>query len=161
MKNLVSGYPKTVVSHCRGCIFQGFQFLQKSGKTTSEIDSKWPPNPLKSGSEGSPKRSLKLQWKIQKIIKKISFLDLLLGTFFHQVLFVFPCIFKLRFWEPSEPLFNGFWGHFGTTSGVVFPTFWRRWKPWKMQPLQRETTVFEYPVAGFFIIFPHIFQDKF
>ena len=66
MKNLVSGYPKTVVSHCRGCIFQGFQCLQKSGNTTSEIDSKWPPNPLKSGSEGSPKRSLKLQWKIKK-----------------------------------------------------------------------------------------------
>ena len=70
MKNLISGYLKTVVSHCRGCIFQGFQFLQKSGKTTSEIDSKWPPNPLKSGSEGSPKRSLKLQWKNKENLMK-------------------------------------------------------------------------------------------
>ena len=66
MKNLASGYWKTVVSHGRGCIFQGFQFLQKVEKTTSEIVSKWHQNPLKSGSEGSPKRSLKLQWKIQK-----------------------------------------------------------------------------------------------
>ena len=66
MKNLASGYWKTVVSHCRGCIFQGFQFLQKVWKTTPEIDSKWPQNPLKSGLEGSPKRSLKLQWKIRK-----------------------------------------------------------------------------------------------
>ena len=67
VKNPVSGYSKTVVSHCRGCIFQGFQSLQKVGKTSSEIDSKWPPNPLKSGLESSPRRSLKLQWKIQKI----------------------------------------------------------------------------------------------
>ena len=89
MKNLASGYSKTVVSHCRGCIFQGFQFLQKSGKTTSEIDSTWPPNPLKSGSEGSPKRSLKLQWKIQKSWwKKVSKMRskkgiflMILGTF--------------------------------------------------------------------------------
>ena len=66
MKNLVSGYSKTVVSHCRGYIFQDFQFLWKVVKTTPEIDSKWPQNPLKSGSEGSPKRSLKLQWKIKK-----------------------------------------------------------------------------------------------
>ena len=66
MKNLVSGYSKTVVSHCRGCIFQGFQSLQKVGKTSSEIDSTWSQNPLKSCSEGSPKRSLKLQWKIKK-----------------------------------------------------------------------------------------------
>ena len=73
MNNSATGYSKTVVSHGRGCIFQGFQFLQKSGKTTSEIDSKWSPNPLKSGSEGSPKRSLKLQWKIMKILwKKVS-----------------------------------------------------------------------------------------
>ena len=42
MKNVVSGYSKTVVSHCRGCIFQGFQSLQKVGKTSSEIDSKCP-----------------------------------------------------------------------------------------------------------------------
>ena len=70
MKNLVSGYSKTVVSHCRGCIFQGFQFLEKVRKTTSEIDSKWYQNRLKSGSEGSPKRSLKLQWKIMKIWRK-------------------------------------------------------------------------------------------
>ena len=33
MKNLASGYSKTVVSHWRGYIFQGFQFLQKVGKT--------------------------------------------------------------------------------------------------------------------------------
>ena len=73
MKNLASGYSKTVVSHCRGCIFQGFQSLQKVGKTTPEIDSKWPQHPLKSGSEGSPKRSLKLQWKIKKTWwKKVS-----------------------------------------------------------------------------------------
>ena len=73
MKNPVSGYSKTVVSHCRGCIFQGFQVLRKVGKTSSEIDSKWPPNPLKSGLESSPRRSLKLQWKIQNICwKKVS-----------------------------------------------------------------------------------------
>ena len=66
MKNLASGYWKTVVSHGRGCIFQGFQFLQKVEKTTPEIVSKWHQNPLKSGSEGSPKRSLKVQWKLMK-----------------------------------------------------------------------------------------------
>ena len=37
-----SGYSKTVVSHGRGCIFQGFQCLQKVGKTTPEIVSKCP-----------------------------------------------------------------------------------------------------------------------
>ena len=66
MKNLASGYWKTVVSHGRGCIFQSFQFPQKVEKTTPEIVSKWHQNPLKSGSEGSPKRSLKVQWKIMK-----------------------------------------------------------------------------------------------
>ena len=66
MKNTVSGYSKTVVSHCRGCIFQGFQSLQKVWKTTPEMDSKWLQNPLKTGLQGSPKRSLKLQWKIKK-----------------------------------------------------------------------------------------------
>ena len=89
MKNLVSGYSKTVVSHCRGCIFQGFQSLQKVEKTTPEIVSKWYQNPLKSGSEGSPKRSLKVQWKIMKNWwKKVSKMRstkrvflLILGTF--------------------------------------------------------------------------------
>ena len=89
MKNLVSGYSKTVVSHCRGCIFQGFQCLQKVGKTSSEIDSKWPPNPLKNCLESSPRRSLKLQWKIRKIWwKKVSKMRskkgvvlMILGTF--------------------------------------------------------------------------------
>ena len=66
MKNLVSGYSKTVVSHCRGCIFQGFQSLQKVGKTTPEIDSKWPQNLLKSGSGGSPRCSLKIQRNTKK-----------------------------------------------------------------------------------------------
>ena len=89
MKTLASGYWKTVVSHGRGCIFQGFQFLQKVEKTTLEIESKWHENPLKSGLEGSPKRRLKLQWKIQKIwwkmvskmrSKKGIFL-MILGTF--------------------------------------------------------------------------------
>ena len=89
MKNVVSGYSKSVVLHCRGCIFQGFQFLEKVGKTTSEIDSKWHQNAWKSVSEGSPKRSLKLQWKIQKIWwKKVSKMRskkgiflMILGTF--------------------------------------------------------------------------------
>ena len=67
MKDLASGYSKTVVSHGRGCNFQGFQFLQKIWKTILEIDSTCPQNPLKSGSEGSQKSSLKLQWKIKKI----------------------------------------------------------------------------------------------
>ena len=87
MKNLASGYWKTVVSHCRGCIFQGIQFLQKVEKTTPEIVSKWHQNPLKSGSEGSPKRSLKLQWKNKwwkKVFKRRSnnmiFL-MIVGTF--------------------------------------------------------------------------------
>ena len=89
MKNNVSGYSKTVVLHCRGCIFQGFLSLQKVGQTSSEIDLKWSQNPLKSGSEGSPKRSLKLQWKIQKTWwKKVSKMRskkriflMILGTF--------------------------------------------------------------------------------
>ena len=99
--------------------------------------------------------------KVPKIIKTIPFLDLILETFFHQVFFIFHCSFKLRLGEPSEPLFKGFWNHFESIPGVVFRTFWRDWKPWKMQPLQCETTVFEYPEARFFIIFPYIFQDKF
>ena len=49
MTYLAFGYSKTVVS------------LQKVGKTTPEIVPTCPQNPLKSGSEGSPKRSLKLQ----------------------------------------------------------------------------------------------------
>ena len=73
MKNLASGYSKTVVSHWRGCIFQGFQSLQKVGNTTPEIDSKSPRNPSKSGSEGSPKRSLKMQGRRKKTWwKKVS-----------------------------------------------------------------------------------------
>ena len=73
MKNLASGYSKIVVSHCRGCIFQGFQSLQKVGKSSSEIDSKWLQNPLKSGLESSPRRSFKLEWKIPNICwKKVS-----------------------------------------------------------------------------------------
>ena len=89
MRNLVSGYSKTVVSHCRGYIFQDFQFLWKVVKTTPDIDSKWPQNPLKSGSESSPRRSLNLQWKIQKNCwKKVSKMRskkvivlMILGTF--------------------------------------------------------------------------------
>ena len=99
--------------------------------------------------------------KVPKIIKTTPFLDLILETFFHQVFFIFHCSFKLRFGEPCEPVFKGFWGHFKNISGVVFQTFWRHWKPWKMQPLPCETTVFQYPEARFFIIFPRIFQDKF
>ena len=60
MKNPATGYSKTVVSRWRGCIFQGFQRLQKVGKTTPEIVQKCPQNPLKSGSEGSQKGSLKM-----------------------------------------------------------------------------------------------------
>ena len=99
--------------------------------------------------------------KVPKTTKKTPFLGLILDTFFHQIFRIFHCSFKLRFWEPSEPLFKGFWCHFETISGVVFPTFWRHWKPWKMQPLQCETTVFQYPEARRFIICPCIFQDKF
>ena len=99
--------------------------------------------------------------KVPKIIKKIPFLDLILETFFHRIFIIFHCSFKLRFGEPSEPLFKGFGGHFESISEVVLPLFWRNWKPWKMQPLQCETTVFEYPEARFFIIFPNIFQGKF
>ena len=99
--------------------------------------------------------------KVPKIIKKIPFLDLILETFFHQIFCIFHCSFKLRFGEPSEPLFKGFGGHFESISELVFPTFWRDWKPWKMQPLQCETTVFKSPEAGIFINFPCIFQDKF
>ena len=72
-KNPAAGYSKTMVSRWRGCIFQGFQRLQKVGKTTPEVVRKCPQNSLQSGSEGSPKRSLKLQWKIQKTLwKKVS-----------------------------------------------------------------------------------------
>ena len=66
MKSLVSGYSKTAVSHWRGCISQGFQSLQKVGKPTPEVDWKWPQHRWKSGSEGSPKRSLKLQGQIKR-----------------------------------------------------------------------------------------------
>ena len=90
-----------------------------------------------------------------------NFLDLILEALFHQVFCIFHCSFKLLLGEPSEPLFKWFWGYFESISGIVFPTFWRNWKPWKMSPLQCETTVFEYPAARFFIIFPSIFQDKF
>ena len=73
MNNLASGYSKTVVSHWRVCIFQGFQCLQKVRKTTPEVVSTCPQSPLKSGSEGSQKCSLKMQRKIQKTWwKKVS-----------------------------------------------------------------------------------------
>ena len=73
MKHPASGYWKTVVSHCRGCIFQGFQFLQKVEKTTPEIVSKWYKNLLKTGSQRSQKRSLELIRKIKKTWwKKVS-----------------------------------------------------------------------------------------
>ena len=72
----------------------------------------------------------------------------------------FPCMFHLHFGEPSELTFKHFLCHFETMSGVVFPTFWRQWKPWKMQPLPRETTVFQYPEARCFIIFPCIFARQ-
>ena len=87
--------------------------------------------------------------KVPKINKKILFVDLILETFFHQLFIIVHCTFKLRFWAPSEPLFKGFLGHFESISGVVFPTFWRNWKPWKMHPLPCETTVFQYPEARF------------
>ena len=61
MKNLASRYWNTVVSHGRGCTFQGFQCLQKVWKTTPEMVLKCPQNPWKTGSQGSQKRSLKLQ----------------------------------------------------------------------------------------------------
>ena len=83
------------------------------------------------------------------------------GDLFHQVFFIFLCSFKLRFWEPCEPVFKGFGAHFESISGVVFQFFWRNWKPWKMQPLQCETTVFEYPETMIFVIFPSIFQNEF
>ena len=72
MKNLASGYSKTVVSHWRGCIFQGFQYLQKVGKTTPEIVPKCPQNLFNYCSEGSPKRSLKMQGKIKKTWRTLS-----------------------------------------------------------------------------------------
>ena len=89
MKTLASGYWKTVVSHGRGCIFQGFQCLQKVWKTTPEMVLKCLQNPLKTGSQGSQNRSLKLQWKIKKTWwKKVSKMRskkgivlMILGTF--------------------------------------------------------------------------------
>ena len=99
--------------------------------------------------------------KVPKTVRGTPFFDLILGTFFHQVFCIFHGSFKLRFGEPSKPLFKRFWTHFESNSGVKFLTFWRDWKPWKMQPLQCETTVFQYPEARLFIIFPRVFQDKF
>ena len=61
MKTLPLDIEKIVVLHWRGYIFQGFQCLQKVGKTTPEIVSKCHQNPLKTGWQGSQKRSLKLQ----------------------------------------------------------------------------------------------------
>ena len=100
--------------------------------------------------------------KVQKTNKKKKlFLYLILDTFFHKSFCIFHCSFKPRLGELSKPLFKGFLSHFESISELVFPTFWRDWKPWKMQPLQCETTVFEYPEARFFVICPCIFQDKF
>ena len=39
--------------------------------------------------------------------QQIALLDLILGTAFHKVFFIPPCIFKLQFWEPSKPFFEG------------------------------------------------------
>ena len=61
--------------------------------------------------------------KVLKITKKITFLDLILETFFHQVFCISHCSFKLRLGEPSEPLFKGFWGHVESISEVVLPLF--------------------------------------
>ena len=61
--------------------------------------------------------------KVPKMIKQIPFLDLILETFFQQIFCIFHCSFKLRFGEPSEQLFKGFWDHFESTSGIVAPTF--------------------------------------
>ena len=61
--------------------------------------------------------------KVPKIVQGMTFLDLILETFFHQVFFIFLCSFELRFGEPCEPVFKGFGGHFKTISGVVFQTF--------------------------------------
>ena len=72
MKNLASGYWKTVVSRGRGCIFQGFHCLQKVGKTTPEIVSKWHKKCLKVGSEGSQKRRWHMQGKLRKLDEKRS-----------------------------------------------------------------------------------------
>ena len=44
-----------------GLHFSSFQCLQKVWKTTPEMVLKCPPNPKKTGSQGSQKRSLKLQ----------------------------------------------------------------------------------------------------
>ena len=61
--------------------------------------------------------------KVQQIIKKTIFLDLILETFFQQLLCIFHCSFKLRLEELSKPLFKGCWGHFESISELVFPTF--------------------------------------
>ena len=61
--------------------------------------------------------------KVPNLTKTTPFLDLILETFFHQVFFIFHCSFQLRVWEPCEPVFKGFRGHFKTISGVAFPTF--------------------------------------
>ena len=89
MKNLAPRNSKTDVLHWRGCIFQGFQCLQKVGKTTPEIVSTCLQNPLKSGLEGSPKRSWKIQgqikntWrkKVSKMRSRKGILLMIFGTF--------------------------------------------------------------------------------
>ena len=151
------------------CVFEK-RFQKASGQHLLMIlESFWDPCWSNFDPGGTLGGSLGPPWdtfgpRPQKSTKKQGkkrFLDLALETFFHQVFFIFHCSFKLRFEEASKPLFKGFWCHFETISGVVFQAFWRHWKPWKMQPLQCETTVFQYPEARCFIIFPHIFQDRF
>ena len=61
--------------------------------------------------------------KVPNINKQIPFLDLILETVFHKPFIIFHCSFKLRFGEPSEPLFKGFGGHFESISEVVLPLF--------------------------------------
>ena len=61
--------------------------------------------------------------QVPKINKTITFLDLILETFFQQIFCIFHCSFKLRLGELSKSLFKGFWSHFESISELVFPTF--------------------------------------
>ena len=89
-----------------------------------------------------------------------------LWTSFWRPFFIKFSLFFIGIWNyvwgnPPNNFLKGLLGHFETISGVVFQAFWRHWKPWKMLPLPCKTSVFQYPEARLFIIFPHIFQDRF
>ena len=64
----------------------------------------------------------------------------------------------------SSEFFNGLWTtfswffvQFSLHFETFFGNFWRCWKPWKMKPLPRENTIWEFLRAYMFVIFGTFF----